>query len=281
MADQVEKVLALIKHGGAIGGAATGSVLGFLAGGPIGAAVGGAIGGALQSVTSEIANRELSRREEVRVGGTVSYAIDFIHERLTRGDCPRKDKFFSEEKSGTSPAEEIFEGVLLKAKGDHEEQKARFYGALFANVAFDPTCSRSEANYLLHLMDGLTFLQLALISLFSNPERFPKLPSESYEGKRIDFELLNALAATFELFQNGILKQWKRGEQGAEVVFDSMELLPAHMVLSPAGKRLFELAGLGAIAESNELQRLADIFAMAFPGREGVVISDVTTLRNK
>src|SRR6266550_196632 len=138
MADEDEKVLTLIKHGGVIGGAATGSVLGFLAGGPIGAAIGGAVGATLQTVTTESVNRELSRREEMRVGGTASYAIDFIHERLQRGDRPREDKFFVKEKSGTSPAEEIFEGVLLKAKGDHEEQKARFYGVLFANVAFDP-----------------------------------------------------------------------------------------------------------------------------------------------
>jgi hypothetical protein len=56
----------------------------------------------LQSVTTEIANRELSRREEMRVGATVSYAMEFIHERLERGDHPREDRFFTEEKSGTS-----------------------------------------------------------------------------------------------------------------------------------------------------------------------------------
>ncbi|SRR6266480_3439260 len=176
MAKEDERVLTLIKRGGAIGGAATGSVVGFLAGGPIGAAVGGALGATLQTVATEIVNRELSRREEMRVGATASYAIDFIHERLERGDRPREDKFFLQEQSGSSPAQEIFEGVLVKAKADHEERKARFYGVLFANVAFDATCSRSEANYLLHLMDGPTFLQLALISLFSDTDRFPKLP---------------------------------------------------------------------------------------------------------
>jgi hypothetical protein len=242
MAEEDERVLTLIKRGGAIGGAATGSVVGFLAGGPIGAAIGGAVGAALQTVTTEIVNRELSRREEMRIGGTASFAIDFIHERLQRGDHPREDGFFVREQSGTSSAEKIFEGVLLKAKGDHEERKARFYGTLFANVAFDATFSRSEANYLLHLIDGLTFLQLALISLFSDMERFPKLPSENYERKRISYELLNTLAATFQLFQSGILKLWKRGDDSAEVVFDPVELVPAHMVLSPTGTRLFELA---------------------------------------
>jgi hypothetical protein len=171
MADTDEKVLTLIKQGGVIGGATTGSVLGFLSGGPIGAAIGGAGGAVVQSVTTELVDRELSRREKMRIGGTASYAIDFIHERLKRGDRPREDRFFVKEESGRSPAEEIFEGVLLKAKGDHEERKARFYGALFANVAFDANCSQSEANYLLHVMDGLTFLQLAIVSLFSDASR--------------------------------------------------------------------------------------------------------------
>ena len=281
MAEEDERVLTLIKRGGAIGGAATGSVLGFLAGGPIGAAIGGSVGATLQTVTTEIVNRELSRREEIRVGATASYAIDFIHERLKRGDRPREDKFFVEEQSGSCPAEEIFEGVLLKAKGDHEERKARFYGLLFANVAFDANCSRSEANYLLHVMDGLTFLQLALVSLFSDTDRFPKLPSEDYERKRIDFELLIALAATFELFQNSILKLWERGDESAAVIFDPVEIPPAHMILSPTGKRLFDLAGLGAIADSNELQRLADLFATAPPAAEAVVLGEAASLRNK
>jgi hypothetical protein len=281
MADEDEKVLTLIKHGGAIGGAATGSVLGFLAGGPIGAAIGGAVGATLQTVATEIVNRELSRREEMRVGGTASYAIDFIHERLQRGDRPREDKFFVKEKSGTSPAEEIFEGVLLKAKGDHEERKARFYGVLFANVAFDPNCSRSEANYLLHVMDGLTFLQLALVSLFSDTDRFRQLPSDGYEEKRIDFELLNTLAATFELFQNGILKLSEPGGKGGEVIFDLGEIRPAHMALSPTGTRLFDLAGLAAIGDSTELKRLADLLAATVASPAGVVLSEGTALRNK
>lgn len=281
MAEHEEKVVGLIKHGGAIASAASGSVLGLLTGGPIGAVLGGAVGAALDSVVGEIAERELSRREKMRVGATASYAIDFVRERLEHGDLPREDGFFVKRESGASPAEEIFEGVLVKAKADHEERKARFYGCLFANVAFDPECSRAEANYLLHLMDGLTFLQLTLVSLFSDASRFPKLPTEDYERKRIDFELLNALAATFELFQNSILKLWKRGDDSAAVIFDPAELLPADMVLSPTGKRLFELAGLGAIADSNDVQELADLFAKALPANEGVALSEAASLRNK
>jgi hypothetical protein len=273
MSTEEEKVFSLIKHGGTIGGAATGSVVGFLAGGPIGAAIGGALGASLQAVATEIVNRELSHREKVRVGGTASYAIDFIHDRLKRGERPREDKFFVKGESGISPAEEIFEGVLLKAKTDHEERKARFYGLLFANVAFERNCSRSEANYLLHVMDRLTFLQLSLISLFSDTNRFRKLPAETYEGKEISFETLNVLAAIFELHQMGLVKLWKAGDENAEVILDISEIRPAHMRLSSTGERLFGLAGLAAIADSIELETLADVLTSASPGASVVVLS--------
>src|ERR1022692_634259 len=116
MTEHDEKVFGLIKHGGAIASSATGSILGLLTGGPIGAVLGGAVGAALDSVIDELAERELSRREKVRVGGTAAYAIDFVRERLKRGDVPREDGFFVKGESGSSPAEEIFDGVLVKAK---------------------------------------------------------------------------------------------------------------------------------------------------------------------
>src|SRR5690349_15987772 len=75
-----------------------------------------------------------------------------------------KTSFFQHDSTGRSPAEEIVEGVLLKMKNEHEERKARFYGQLFTNVSFDPNCSPAEANYLLHVMDRVTFLQLSLVS---------------------------------------------------------------------------------------------------------------------
>ena len=89
------------------------------------------------------------------------------------------------------------------------------------------------------------------------------------------------LAAIFELYQNGILKLWKRAEKSGEVIFGRGEIRPAHMILSPTGKRLFDLAGLGAIAASNELQRLADLFTTAPLAAEAVVLGEEASLRNK
>jgi hypothetical protein len=276
MDDHDKKVAALIKHGGSIGGAATGAAIGFLAGGPIGAAIGGAIGAAVQGAASDMADRELSCREAMRVGATMSYAIEFIRERIDAGDHPREDGFFQPDDSKRSPAEEIFEGVLLKAKTDHEERKARFYGQLFTNVAFEPNCSRAEANHLLHLMDSLTFLQLCLVSLFSDPERYPQLPTGGYDGKTLSLDLVSTLAACFELSQNGIIKLWKRGAENGEVVLDPTDIRPSDMVLSPIGKRLFDLAGLHAIGESKALDELVTLLCGGELHGEGLVVRRAT-----
>ncbi len=160
MAENVDMVVALIKDGAPIAGAAAGGALGFILGGPGGAAVGGAIGASLTKVTEDMAMRALSYRERIRVGAAASFAMDFIRERLAAGDLPREDRFFENFEYGASTADEIFDGVLVKARNDHEERKARHYGKFFSNVAFDEKCSRSEANYLLHLLDRLTFRNL-------------------------------------------------------------------------------------------------------------------------
>ena len=277
--DQNEKVAALIKHGGGIAGGVVGGVLGFLAGGPIVAAIGGAIGSAVQTAASELAARELSRREAMRVGATMSYAIDFIRERLARGDVPREDKFFDTKEQSRSPAEEIFEGALLQMKNEHEEQKARFYGQLFTNVAFDPSCSRSEANYLLHLMENLTFHQLSLMSLYSDGARFP-LPNEGYDGKNISFDVIHLLVATFELCQTGLIQLVEKGEKNGTAVLDPLEIRPACMILTAIGRRLFDLAGLAAIGDGNELDNLVRAFNSAGPESAGATVNRAL-LRNQ
>ena len=93
--------------------------------------------------------------------------------------------------------------------------------------------------------------------------------------------MLNILAAIFELCQDGILKKvWKVGEEGGDAIFDLPEIVPAQMVLSPTGRRLYDLAGLATIGDSNELQRVADLLATV-PCTSGIVLPEGTALRNK
>jgi hypothetical protein len=276
--DNVEKVLRLIEDGSPIAGAATGAAVGVVSGGPLGAAFGAALGGTVGKIIEDAASRSLSRRERVRVGAAACYAIEFTRERFGAGDRPREDKFFENFEYGASTADEIFDGVLTKAKSDHEERKARFYGKFFCNVAFDVTCSRTEANYFLHLLDQLTYSQLVLMALFAARSGALPLPCESYEYKKINSELSQILLATFELLQLGLLKLWVTKSEQAEAVLDMADIRPGDIGLSTPGKRLFALAGLGLLPEQ-ERTDVADILRSAeCPG--GGVITAVAKLVN-
>ena len=281
--DNIDKVLRLIQSGGPIAGATTGGAVGFLCGGAIGAAVGGGLGTAMGQVIEDAAERELSRREKMRVGAVAAYAVSFVQERIAAGDLPREDGFFGTDDFEVSAAAEIFDGVLTKAKGDHEERKARFYGHFFANVAFDATCSRSEANYFLSMLDKLTYSQLVIVSLFWNAKRFPDLPHHSLENRNIPQSLLHILSAMFDLCQSGILKLFVDND-GADAVLDLAEINPASMVLSATAERLFTLADLRHVPFL-ELTQLADALSAAswsrLPTDDDIVLRDVVALRNR
>ena len=63
-------------------------------------------------------------------------------------------------------------------------------------------------------------MAIPVVQRFPVLVRFPKLPVDGYEDKQIGFELLNVLAAIFELYQNGILKLWKRAEKAAKLFLE-------------------------------------------------------------
>lgn len=85
--------------------------------------MGAVVGKTTKRVIIEFASRLLSSREEARIGATISYAALKIQQRLDAGDIPRSDGFFSADETGRSNADEIFEGVLLKAKNEIQEKK--------------------------------------------------------------------------------------------------------------------------------------------------------------
>jgi len=172
MSDDKNKTKQLIETGTEIAGAAAGGALGFLAGGPLTAAgaavVGVAIAKGAEKLISDVANRHLSHREEVRVGAAAAFALSTIRDRLKEGDKPRDDGFFTNQIGNRSPADEIFEGILLKSKNEHEEKKIRLLGNFYANLAFSPEISAPEANHLLKVAESLTYRQMCLLTVFHN-----------------------------------------------------------------------------------------------------------------
>ncbi|HYX72038.1 MAG TPA: hypothetical protein VE732_04650 [Nitrososphaera sp.] len=170
MKDNDYKGKSLLESGVAIAGGVAAYVAGTLIAGPIagpiaGAAVAAAINDVAKRGLGEFANRLLSSREQARVGAAFAYAVATIQNRIDAGDSPRADNFFQRDETGRSDADEILEGVLLKAKNESEEKKTKYLGNLFANVAFMPGVPATVANFLLRTAEALSYRQFCFLAL--------------------------------------------------------------------------------------------------------------------
>jgi len=65
--------------------------------------------------------------------------------------------------------------VLITAKRQHEERKVEFMGCLLANVAFHAEIDEHLANWLIRMIDELSWMQLCLLSAVAQKGK-TKLP---------------------------------------------------------------------------------------------------------
>ncbi len=163
--DNIKK---LIEMGAEIAGSAATAYVGAYFAGPLGGAVtAGAsplIISGFKKVGNEVLRRLFSERQLIRAGGATAIALQKIKYRLERDDQVRTDGFFETATEERSAAVETLEGVLLAAQDEYQEKKVKFYGNLYANLVFDETINRAHANYLIGLLDRLSYRQLCMIA---------------------------------------------------------------------------------------------------------------------
>jgi hypothetical protein len=256
----VKNYLTLLKRGSKIGGAAVGAAAGSLAGpaGTVaGAAVGEAVGEACVVVLDDLAQRYLSPKEEQRVAGVAALAIDGIRERLL-WEQKRDDNFFEGDGESPSPAEELFEGVLLNAKQEHEELKLPYLANFYTNLVFAPYVQRAEANYLLSIAEALTYRQFCLMSLISQTDKFKVRDTLWAEGGAVNADSMDAAQQALYLYQRQLLISFSKEHGRGGFVYEINLVLPSEAIVSGTGKRLVDLLGLKNIPAA-ELSELASL----------------------
>lgn len=169
----------ILEAGADIVGGTSGVASGLVLAGLPGAFAGAAAGPAVASVMKDVIHRVLSRREEKRVGGVFLAASAAYEELLADGETLRSDGFFDSGAGNRSSAEEVFEGVLLAAKVEHQERKIPHLGYLMANIAFDASLDAGLANWAITTAEDLTWTQFVLLSAIGRKKQFP-LPDEEY-----------------------------------------------------------------------------------------------------
>ena len=255
----MKNYLSLLSHGGKIGGSALGGAIGSLAG-PGGTVLGAALGAAVSEtcvvVLDDLANRYLSPKEQQRVAGVAALAIDGIRERLLF-EGQRDDGFFESRNDSPTAAEELFEGMLLTAKQEHEQLKLPYLANFYTNLVFDSSVKRSEANYLLSLAESLTFCQFCLLGLVSAKQKteFSLRRRMWILGDVLSEETTSIGEQAAYLNQRQLF--YNRPQTGnSDQRFTAAEALPGYTRLSQIGQRLADLMCLHEI-DAPELEAVA------------------------
>lgn len=243
----------LLSRGAKIAGAGAGGAAGALVGpegAVLGAAVGAAVGELCVGVLDDLAQRYLSPKEQQRVGAVASLSINAIRERR-HWEQIRDDDFFDHDDDIPSPAEELFEGVLLTAKQEHEQLKLPYLANFYAGLVFDPGVKRSEANYLLGLAETLTYTQLCLMGLVSERQsrKFCLREQVWILGSNPSSENLSMEEQAKDLNRRQLF--YRRVEVGPSAQpMKEAYALPAFTRLSSMGQRLADLMCLHTIDEA-------------------------------
>lgn len=269
--ENLEPITELIDIGSELTGSVAGSVIGLLVAGPVGAIVGGAtsplLTRMLQGIGQDIKNRVLSHREEVRVGATLTFAIQKIQDNLNNGQSIRQDEFFRGKLQERAAAEEILEGVLIASQREHEEKKLRFYGNLVANIAFHPEVSKEQANLLIKLGANISYYQMCLLNLAVNKHSF-KLRGNDYmlqdsNGQNYSDLSLNetfTLQEIYDLFLKRLLDFKVDGLILGKPIGDLEYINPQTLELKSTGLKLYKLMELHEISE-NDIESIAQILS--------------------
>lgn len=228
----------LIQHGADFLGVAVGAAADFVWAPGTGALASVAFANALK----ELAARVFARREHMRIGAVAFIAADRISARLLAGHPLRDDGFFVSADSNRSPGEELFEGVLMRARDQYQERKLRHFGYFLANLAFAEHVSPNTAHLLLLKFERLTYRQLCILSAVA---RHSPLDVENLlRPQHTDPDIESLKREEMELH---------------EVDIGNLGLLRAagewSAVVSPLGALLHELAGLEEIS-SEEIDPL-------------------------
>lgn len=251
MPENDDKAKQLIEAGTEIAGAAVGGALGFLAGGPLAAASAGAFGVVIAKgagkLLTDVANRHLSQREEIRVGAAAAFALSIIQDRLKEGEKPRDDGFFTSRTGGRSSAEEIFEGVLHKSKNEHEEKKVRIFASIFANIAFTSGLRVGEANHILQIADNLTYRQMCLLALFHRKEEIRDLQFAESPSSSKSFETISILQEIYQLYNFGLLACTIPDSPDYLYLMGWEDVKPNQIELTPLAKRYYLVMGLDKV----------------------------------
>ena len=231
-------------------GSAVGAAAGSLILDPAFIAATAAFGASVANFLEDALTRVLTHTERRRTCDVAQSTMRIIKERVENGDKIRPD-FLDEPKKEYDVKIELFEAIIQKAKNSYEERKLPYLAHLYANIVFDSTCSRIEANQIIQLAESLSYSQFCLLEIFSQHGSF-NLRNYGYENNAligITNENNSLLELCMDLYSKRLIGQLQRG---TEVDFFESELggngfVPSDCKLKPYGFRVHKMLSLSTM----------------------------------
>jgi len=235
-------------------GGGIGAVLGFLAGDPMMAAFSGAGGaaaaGILKTIGQEFSERQLSDREDFRVGKVLAVAAWEIHRR-SKDENLRNDEFCDKKPTGRSDAEEVAEAIILKCQREPQEKKILYMGYLLAGIAFDPNISADMGHQLIKAAEELTYRQFCILKLAVVKDRF-NLRNQDYQNHgRFSKELYQVLQECHDLCLKSYLEYKIPLTFSGQITVKYVNIQPNKMTIYGIGEDLFKLMNLSSIPDED------------------------------
>lgn len=257
----------LIKYGSILAGNTAGAALAISNEDPLIQISGTAIGGILPEILNDFARRFLSTREKIKVAAVIHFATEGIVKNINSGKQTNNDFLNMIEEGKRTSAEELYEGILIKAKNEFQEKKIKHVGAIFANCIFTKDVTPEDVNHLLSAVEKLTYRKLRIIALYGKKEYiFPernimKDPYIWYDNISFSLSTRAVLQDIFELGNFGII-DFQRLH-----VTDHLSLTPERFQLTDLGEQYFELMGLDEISPQEMEPEIDAIEYKAYYGK--------------
>lgn len=236
----------LIMSGAGALGIAAGAALGTVVAGPPGAIAGATTGALLQdgmkTVAGDVAARFTAQTEQARMGSLYVLAQNQIVQRLNGCEQPRSESFFKprerkKAKKLRSEADELLEGTFLAARKAYEERKVALLANFYTNVVFREDLDSGHANYILSLMESLTYRQLMGIFIIGAGKLTNVVRAKDFRGG----EMLDPLqiGVLFELYQ--LVRLDLVTDSTASYILGVADINPSQLRLQGTGAELFNL----------------------------------------
>lgn len=215
--------------------------VGFLSG-PAGAI----IAGILKSIGKDVNERQLSPREDFRVGKVLAIAALEIHQRLEKGESLRDDGFFDRQPSGRSDAEEITESIMLKCQREPQEKKIEYIGYLLSGIAFDSNLSPDMGHQLIKASEELTYRQLCILKLVVAKAHYGLRNQNYRDHGNFARNLYSVLYECMYLYQKEYIT-----EGDSSHALGLTDIVPSNITVQGIGSDLYNLMKLSSIPDED------------------------------